>query len=101
MPIAKRYQDDPGQRLWPRLVTTATGCREWTGSRNDHGYGQLRVNGRLVKAHRFAWELANGPIPQGSDVMHGCDNPPCCNPEHLSLGGASENGQDMAQKGRH
>lgn len=101
MPIAARYLTDPGSRLWPRLVTTNTGCMEWSGSRNEHGYGSLRINHILVKAHRFAWELTYGPIPSGVDVCHRCDNPPCCNPQHLFLGNASDNGQDMATKGRH
>ena len=79
-----KYRNDPGARLWPRLTPNGE-CMEWTGTRNEHGYGGLRVDGRLVKAHRFAYELACGPIPDGLDVLHSCDNPPCCNPAHLEL----------------
>lgn len=101
MPIPARYQNDPGARIWPRLIATESGCMEWQGSRNEHGYGQLRVDGRLIKAHRFAWELINGPIPAGADLLHSCDNPPCCNPDHLAPGDASTNGRDMSTRGRH
>lgn len=98
--IPMKYRQDPGARIWPRLVQ-AGDCLEWTGSRNEHGYGGLRIDGQLVKAHRFAFELVYGPIPDGMDVCHRCDNPPCCNPVHLFLGTARDNGQDMVRKRRH
>jgi len=54
----------------------------------------------MVPTHRFAWELANGPIPEGMFVCHKCDNPPCCNVDHLFLGTPKENTTDMVNKGR-
>jgi hypothetical protein len=72
-------------------------CWEWRGNRNNRGYGKL---GKIY-AHRVAYELASGPIPSGLEVMHSCDNPPCCNPAHLSVGTHADNMQDMARKGRH
>ncbi|MGH7024521.1 MAG: HNH endonuclease signature motif containing protein [Caulobacteraceae bacterium] len=51
-------------------------------------------------AHRLAWELANGPIPDGLLILHKCDNPVCCNPDHLFLGTAADNHADCAAKGR-
>jgi hypothetical protein len=51
-------------------------------------------------AHRWSWTLANGPIPDGMVVMHRCDNPPCVNPGHLSLGTQLENIADRVSKGR-
>lgn len=100
MPLPSRYVKNPGERLWPRLTPKGE-CWEWMGSRNEHGYGGLRVDKVLVKAHRLAWELTFGPIPAGLDVLHHCDNPPCCNPVHLFLGTALDNSQDMVKKGRH
>lgn len=76
-----------------------SGCHIWTGNRNASQYGQFKSN-RLVKAHRFAWELANGPIPKGLNVLHRCDNPPCVNPAHLFLGTQADNIRDRDSKGR-
>lgn len=76
------------------------GCLEWTGARATGGYGQVRLSGLNVLVHRYVWELANGPIPDGMCVCHACDNPPCCNVDHLFLGTKSDNNADMATKGR-
>ena len=75
-------------------------CLEWSDCKDDHGYGRLRHRGKDTKAHRLAWELANGPIPFGMFVLHRCDNPPCCNPAHLFVGTQADNAQDMMNKGR-
>lgn len=80
-------------------------CLVFTGHRNWKGYGEIRSgpdNGfRKLMAHRAAWELNSGPIPEGLVVMHTCDNPPCCNPSHLRLGTVADNQADMKKKGRH
>jgi hypothetical protein len=77
-------------------------CWLWTGARGRKGYGQFYVEpGKApAKAHRFAWEQANGPIPDGLHVLHGCDNPPCVNPACLFLGTNADNQADMRSKGR-
>ncbi len=75
-------------------------CWEWRGSRNPEGYGNFGLARKTEKAHRVAYRLFNGPIPVGMLVMHKCDNPPCCNPEHLKLGTWQENAQDKEEKGR-
>lgn len=89
-------------RLLSRLDTTGE-CHVWTGRRDRDGlgYGTMSVGRRTVRVHRIAWEIANGrPIPDGLDVLHKCDNPPCCRAEHLFLGTALDNARDMVEKGR-
>lgn len=94
----------------PRIAWTAArfmvnvqpieiGCWMWTGG-IVHGYGCWEVDGRRERAHRWAWELFVGPIPEGMHVLHRCDNPPCVNPNHLFLGTQTDNVQDMDAKGR-
>jgi hypothetical protein len=76
-------------------------CWEWQGSRYPTGYGKFRPSGpKQGYAHRFAYEFWHGPIPEGMLVMHSCDNPPCVNPQHLSVGTYSDNAQDRENKGR-
>jgi hypothetical protein len=76
----------------------------WTGAKKAGGYGVMgrgRRGDLLIKAHRAAWEIFRGPIPEGQNVLHRCDNPGCVNPEHLFLGSLADNAQDMARKGRN
>jgi hypothetical protein len=75
-------------------------CWEWMASKNSKGYGLLKKQGRSYGAHRIAYELFIGPIPQGLCVCHTCDNPPCVNPHHLWVGTHQDNTLDAHQKGR-
>lgn len=73
-------------------------CWEWTRYRDRKGYGQLGLGKRLLYAHRAAYEIYKGPIPDGMKVLHDpqkCNNPPCCNPAHLRIGTHDENMRDM------
>lgn len=81
-------------------INDVTGCWEWRKHRNNHGYGKLTINGRGCYAHRLAYQLVKGDLPQGMEVMHSCDNPACINPEHLSAGTHSQNMKDCTYRGR-
>src|SRR3954471_2928189 len=67
-------------------------CWEWLAYREKKsGYGTWHIGKLFVLAHRAAWMITNGPIPDGLCVCHKCDNPSCCNPAHLWLGTKAEN----------
>jgi hypothetical protein len=85
-----------------RKVDPITGCWLWTASVNDSGYGILWLPWKKTMglAHRISWELHCGPIPEGMQVLHHCDTPPCVNPACLFLGTQADNMRDMAKKGR-
>lgn len=80
-------------------INTVDGCWIWQKS-NNYRYGQISINGKLVYAHRYSWELKNGPIPKGMYVCHHCDVTLCVNPDHLFIGTAKDNVQDAIRKGR-
>ena len=87
-------------RLHATLVGQGDGCMVRLTNRNQAGYSRMTVGGRQVLVHRLMWEHCNGPIPEGMAVCHTCDNPPCCNPDHLFLGTIADNNRDMWSKGR-
>jgi hypothetical protein len=73
--------------FWSRVkIGTRDDCWLWTGTMSTAGYGRLRNNGPRIYAHRVAYMLSIGEIPDGLLVLHACDNPPCCNPDHLNVG---------------
>ena len=83
--------------LWSLVrVSDPSECWPWTGPRTNGGYGTFRG----TTAHRAVYERTVGPLLPGQVVMHTCDNPSCCNPEHLRAGTQQENIADMQDKGR-
>lgn len=89
------------ERLYSKTRTMPNGCIEWIGAISSTGYGSiLHSRGRRISTHVAAWELKYGPVPKGKFVLHKCDNRPCINTDHLFLGTAKDNGEDMAKKRR-
>jgi len=87
--------------LWNSLkFNLISGCWEYSGNRDRDGYGRFSWATGYLRAHRAAWIFTFGDIPDGMEVCHTCDNPPCCNPAHLWLGTTAENQTDCKDKGR-
>lgn len=94
------------EKFWEKvLLDDDDKCWEWQASKNRKGYGNFYVSVGHSKdkhwlAHRMAWKLTNGKIPDGLHVCHHCDNPGCVNPSHLFVGTNRDNVLDSKKKGR-
>lgn len=89
-------------RFWAKVDRSGgpESCWLWTAGMRVRNYGGFRIGRKWHLAHRIAWELTHGSIPEGLCVCHHCDNPTCCNPSHLFLGTIAENMKDRNTKGR-
>ena len=97
----KRMNDTFVLRFWSRIkIGGPKVCWPWMRGKNPCGYGEMNWNGKPWLAHRIAYTLKVGPIPKGLCVLHRCDNPGCCNFQHLWLGTPLDNNRDREAKGR-
>lgn len=95
---ARPILDRLAEKSYTDLVSR---CVVWTGKTLHFGHGHFSVAGKMKLTHRAAWEEERGPIPDGMDCLHHCDNPPCWNVDHLFLGTQADNNSDRDAKGRH
>lgn len=90
------------QNFWNKVeVSGADECWNWIGAKDTNGYGNVKCGRQVTKAHRIAYTLHYGEWPANFMVCHKCDNPSCCNPNHLWKGTGFDNMQDCATKGRN
>jgi len=95
-----RPKRNNAETIKERIVIDNNQCWIWQGFKDRDGYGRMRLDGKERFTHRIAYEAWVAPLEQNKVIMHSCDNPPCCNPDHLRQGTRAENNADCAAKGR-
>ncbi len=95
------FYGTPEQRLWRQVDKNQNHeCWNWTGLCSLKGYGRIGINKKIIRTHRFSWEIHFGKIPKDLYVLHTCDNRKCVNPKHLFLGTQQDNMNDKINKNR-
>lgn len=87
-------------RIWELFEVDDNWCWIYKGGKDYDGYGIMSINNKSQKAHRIFWEFFKGPVTEGLQVLHTCDNPSCVKPDHLFLGTNKDNMHDKIKKGR-
>lgn len=83
-----------------RNVHKTESCWVWLGCKNAYGYGVMAYKMKRQLAHRWAYQIFNGPLKKGLGVLHKCHNPSCVNPRHLYLGNQKQNMRDCVLASR-
>lgn len=84
-----------------KLVKTDSGCLEWRGQHDKDGYGRIKYMKKDIRIHRFILEMKSGNLLDTNILTrHTCNNPPCCNPDHLLEGTSQDNVNDRVNSGR-
>ena len=95
------YTREDVERFHSKTIKGEDGCIEWNAYKHRSGYGEFWHQGKMKQAHRAAWEITNGSIPDGLFVLHNCHNPACVNADHLRLGTQKDNMLDKQNANRH
>lgn len=97
-----RFWEKVDKETGPVISKKLGRCHVWTGALHSGGYGVFKAEGskEVHRAHVYAWELVNGPVPEGMHVLHKCDHRPCTRESHLYAGTDQQNKDDMVKRGR-
>ena len=87
-------------RFWGKVQRSGD-CWLWLGYKQPDGYGQVNVDGKTLNSHKHVYELFNGKVPSGMEILHSCDVRHCVNPAHMSIGTHTDNMRDAMRKGRN
>lgn len=96
-----RPPTDVYTRIESHITKSENGCWEWNGLKNEAGYGMVRLYGKNCRVHRIVLsKKLNRELTSSEITRHLCNNPPCCNPEHLEVGTTQDNINDKLLAGR-
>ena len=95
MPI----KEPPFKRLYKNVTILENGCWNWGGLLGSSWHGHIKAFGKFVGCHRLSYELHNGAIPHGYEILHSCNNRVCINPDHLRIGTHKENMREIKENG--